>query len=1260
MMDEVVTATGREYLGLKEILLYGTKRFGQEVAVLDGHTLFNGTNGAGKTSLLRAVLFFYGAHTKRQLGIAEEQSSWVDYMYPHSSNAMVFYRYRGLHGEMMVISYREGNAINVRFAPWAHAVDFDALMFTAAGVLRDSAAVLGRLQELGVACSDEVRLFVGSESKGTQKYMAILYGGKKVLSGKDARFAEYAMVHASGDYAMIREMMLSVYLNANSTVASGTVERAIASMFDQVQPLNLDAISGTFTSTLALYRNLRVFHDKRTRIDSILDARTVAEDAQATVLEQAGILSANLAYYEGALPELGVAFEAAEAALESGSASAEAQDREAGAKVRELTELFGSKNGELQRLRSLEASCQKRAPEMQRAKDEAKEEPALLLSSQRIEKEIATLHRGRLDIKQAHEGFMADLKNEAVAVELSIRNETAEAVDANARQRDELQQQQTAALQAIEEGMAPDMERADAALTDARAKWMEQQKRHARLQSSDGIASALKPIDDTIAVEKEALQKATLAQAQTQRDLQGNARDREACEADLERAEHDHSQRQRLESQPLVAEKNQLEGLIGAQSDTLLGFVREHAPQEQETRFTALLKEKVLLHSADALSAAYDPRASDSLLGLRLDTAVLLDGEEGLQGRLEDVNRKIEALRQRYAEQLKARQGEINGVLRELGKAHLALSEQSGRDGREVLRLEKRLHELNDQRATESQALKQRHAAALTASKAELDRCESAFNDASQARAEIEAGAKRRRQREQQRFSVLFNENAKAKARLRAEEASRLAKVRGQSAARVEACKAEYAQQLAENGIDAKSIRAREQDLEAIKGRLEAIRTDAPRIVAYDLDLIACAAILPLADAVADLGAKKEEAETNREELADRWNATLEDLKRQRDAKQQAMAHARTQVDVANAAMERLASNAQYARITRSGISGGGARAEQDSSVLENAIFQAINSFEAALLALQRGMSELNGKFVPVSKGTRGAGWSYHDGSTEAILQSARALWEHTRGEGLALQEQLVAESIISDCRSIGRLYTGFTREMGQIRKIVSKVNRLLGQSVENIEILQSITVETKSAVHPVLQGLEELEQAELPLGYNTLFSEGNSEEGFRNILTLFESLVERIGKEQRREIRLEDTFDIMFRVVQVNGDDTGWVPSRKTIGSTGTSLIIKTVTYLALMRTIVDATKSGSAPVRYHILLDEIGQLDTQNLREIIAFADTLDISILNAAPGAKASLSYKNLYVLKILGQRSSIHPLHTIVIDPERLQAAEYEQA
>src|SRR6187402_3411279 len=81
--------------------------------MLDGNVHLIGTQGVGKSTLLRAVLFFYNADTLK-LGISKEKKSFADY-YFQFGNSYVIYEVMRENGAYCVLTFRSQGKVSFRF-----------------------------------------------------------------------------------------------------------------------------------------------------------------------------------------------------------------------------------------------------------------------------------------------------------------------------------------------------------------------------------------------------------------------------------------------------------------------------------------------------------------------------------------------------------------------------------------------------------------------------------------------------------------------------------------------------------------------------------------------------------------------------------------------------------------------------------------------------------------------------------------------------------------------------------------------------------------------------------------------------------------------------------------------------------------------------------------------------------------------------------------------------------------------------------------
>ena len=80
---------------------------------LDGNIHFIGTQGVGKSTILRAILFFYNADTQK-LGIPVEKQNYTDYYFPFA-NSYIIYEVTTEHGAFCILSFKAMNRVCYRF-----------------------------------------------------------------------------------------------------------------------------------------------------------------------------------------------------------------------------------------------------------------------------------------------------------------------------------------------------------------------------------------------------------------------------------------------------------------------------------------------------------------------------------------------------------------------------------------------------------------------------------------------------------------------------------------------------------------------------------------------------------------------------------------------------------------------------------------------------------------------------------------------------------------------------------------------------------------------------------------------------------------------------------------------------------------------------------------------------------------------------------------------------------------------------------------
>ena len=187
---------------------------------LDGNVHFIGTQGVGKSTLLRAILFFYNAET-RKLGIRDGQKSYAEFYYPFV-NSYIVYEVKTDTGYFCVLSFKYQNQVAFRFIASEYKKEnyiADSKAFDSWKKIRDSL-------DKNVAHTRIVSHF--------SEYRDIIYGNNKEL---DRQFRNYYLLE-SKQYQKVPLTISNVFLNTKLD-ASVIKQTLISSIEDGTPPVEL-------------------------------------------------------------------------------------------------------------------------------------------------------------------------------------------------------------------------------------------------------------------------------------------------------------------------------------------------------------------------------------------------------------------------------------------------------------------------------------------------------------------------------------------------------------------------------------------------------------------------------------------------------------------------------------------------------------------------------------------------------------------------------------------------------------------------------------------------------------------------------------------------------------------------------------------------------------------------------------------------------------------------------------------------------------
>ncbi len=240
--------------------------------------------------------------------------------------------------------------------------------------------------------------------------------------------------------------------------------------------------------------------------------------------------------------------------------------------------------------------------------------------------------------------------------------------------------------------------------------------------------------------------------------------------------------------------------------------------------------------------------------------------------------------------------------------------------------------------------------------------------------------------------------------------------------------------------------------------------------------------------------------------------------------------------------------------------------------------------------------------------------------------------------------EEFVANDMIKDFQQVtsnvyrdvlSRAAADFSILLGresEIQRIVKDINYDFSRKTF-AGVIRSIELRLERSTMPIITQLQNITDFwnanQYDIGELNLFSGEEHRDISRDSIKYLKSLTEALNHApELSKLPLEQSFTLKFKIEE-NDNSTGWTENIKAVGSEGTDTLVKAIINILLIS--VFKKRAGHAgDFRLHCMMDEIGRLSDENIQGILSFANERGIFIVNSSPKAHRPLSYRRLYVL------------------------------
>jgi hypothetical protein len=1199
-----------------------------------GNTCFVGTNNMGKTTLQRAILFFYSANT-RQLGISTSQKTFEDYYFQYP-NSYIVYELATEEGFFHVMVYRNTKLfyrfVDGAFDPEHYINEKEALL---------PKAVLARLNENKIDYSDQIETF--------ERYRNIVYG-----ADPDKRYKKYALMKGNANYHNIPLAITSIFLSSESVIRAEFVKECIANAIGSKHTtIELKTIERQLRQFSERYQDIETFFRKESnqRSDLIRDNFSTIQRLKIQQRKLATDLGAAIKYAVGQKDEITGKVEAKRQQLEVHEQDFRAKEELHRDSNKETNQEIGALRSKLR-----EAEKKQTEYEDQGIADllrEAEDKPRLQLDVQARENEYVTLTAGFSDVEQQFKTLFDALENERREFEYVLQSqglqldknhqeEKNQLRDLFLKDKDKQQSEHAAGTEQLRE----QRQKLEFSLKDAQHKEQQLRQHYYFAGEVNELKEKLLAIDKRKPELTASLKVKNTAIDGLKKESE-HITERNKIETDQ------YTEKNQLEISTCEAEIKKIDDKLSVHQHALFGYLQEHYPAWYET-IGKVCHEDLLFNQE--LNPQVIKKNVDALYGIRLDLSNLPvqaksleqyeQGRSELREKISELHTSFLQFREEQVRGEQTRQSAISKKIASLKKEITQVQYDLEQDEKKAQQFNLDLHELKrkgeQQREQESIAL---------------------YEQQEKLKNEVTSVQEKLKQQEEKLKSNLlaleksYEEKLVKGKRTFERETSKIKDQREDKLADMEDRKGKLQKEkttvLKKKGIDDTRLKKLKQEIESLKQALAAIEQQATLLNDYRKDK------RELFDRVGEFTQQKQKLEDSLKSADATFQAAREVYAKTRklydDELKQLHSQLKEFADGLYHFDNHFRDRILYDRLRHLIDQEPPGRTELSITALCSQLQANDNEFHAQFVKFRENVSEFAGRF----RTDNHFNFRINTAGGEAEFERFASYLEEFYAEDkikISIAEVAKSHGMLID--AIASKMRALTEFKGRISRMISKMEGDFSKaSFEGSRLIEYIKLKSEDSENKVLRKLQRIadfrEQNPFLYGEANLFNTGIKGKGEidRRSVDLLGDLQKAIAEERYEEINVKDLFELRFRIKE-GKNDTGWIEKIDKVGSTGTDMLVKAVIYITLLNVFIkESTEKTSRNFKVHCIIDEVGQISAPYLKELIAFAEERNICLINGLPNESKLETHYN-YTYKFRKDNHGyvkVIPLLTMSVEP-----------
>lgn len=251
----------------------------------------------------------------------------------------------------------------------------------------------------------------------------------------------------------------------------------------------------------------------------------------------------------------------------------------------------------------------------------------------------------------------------------------------------------------------------------------------------------------------------------------------------------------------------------------------------------------------------------------------------------------------------------------------------------------------------------------------------------------------------------------------------------------------------------------------------------------------------------------------------------------------------------------------------------------------------------------------------------------------EEFIAFASNLCEFVENDKISEYQKRISGRYTDIIFRISKEVGDLTRREGDIGKTINDINRDFEER-NFAGVIREIALRPLKSNDQLMRLLLHIrdfaEENQFNMGEMDLFATESRQnvnaEAVKYLLAFMKGLLD---EPNRKQLQVADTFKLEFRIKE-NDNDTGWVEKIANVGSDGTDILVKAMVNIMLINVFKEKASKKSGDFKIHCMMDEIGKLHPNNVKGILDFANRRNILLVNSSPTTYNVEDYKYTYLL------------------------------